>query len=118
LRLYFDRFPDTGEKVERFKGFIYGLQQNPKIRAAKIKIAREDITEVHSHDHVLLQCLDIVLGAMVFRLNDKHKEKLPGKSVRGKRTRAKETLYKTILQEIRQLHPNFNIGIRRGAVME
>jgi hypothetical protein len=111
LRLYFDRFPDTGEKVERFKGFIHALQQNPKFRAARIKIAREDITEVHSHDHVLLQCLDIVLGSMVFRLNDKHKEKLPGKRVRGKRTRAKETLYKMILQEIRQLHPNFNIGI-------
>jgi hypothetical protein len=111
LRLYFDRFPDTGEKVERFKGFIYGLQQNRKFRAARIKIAREDITEIHSHDHALLQCLDIVLGAMVFRLNDKHKEKLPGQRVRGKRTRAKEQLYKTILQEIRKLHPNFNIGI-------
>lgn len=111
IRLYFDRFPDTGEKVERFKGFLYALQQNPKFRAARIKIAREDITEVHSHDHVLLQCLDIVLGSIVFRLNDKHKEKLPGRKVRGKRTRAKESLYKSILGEIRQLHPNFNIGI-------
>ncbi len=111
LRLYFDRFPDTGEKVERFKGYLHGLQENKYFRAARIAIGREDIAEVHSHDHVLLQCLDIVLGAMVFRLNDKHKEKPPGQRVRGKRTRAKEQLYKGILQEIRKLHPNFNIGI-------
>lgn len=111
LRLYFDQFPDTKEKVERFKGFLLGLQSNKKFRTARIKIAREDITEVRSHDHVLLQCLDIVLGAMAFRLNDKHKEKPPRQKRRGKRTRAKEALYKTILQEIRKIHPNFNIGV-------
>ncbi len=111
LRLYFDRFPDTGEKVERFKGYLHGLQENRLFRAAGIAIGREDIAEVHSHDHALLQCLDIILGAMVFRLNDKHKEKIPGQRVRGKRTRAKEQLYQTILGEIRALHPNFNIGI-------
>lgn len=111
LRLYFDTFPDTGEKVVRFKGYMLGLQERPEFRTARIKIAAEDITEVKSHDHVLLQCLDIVLGAMVFRLNDKHKAKLPGKHVRGKRTRAKETLYKIILSEIRRIHHNFNIGV-------
>jgi len=111
VRLYFDKFPDTGEKVEQFKGFLHGLQKNPQFRTARVAIASEDITEVRSHDHVLLQCLDIVLGAMAFRLNDKHKQKLPGKRIRGKRTRAKETLYKAILQEIRKMHRNFNIGI-------
>ena len=111
LRLYFDTFPDTGEKVARFKGFLLGLRENPGFRMARIRIAAEDITEVHSHDHVLLQCLDIVLGSMVFRLNDKHKELPPGMRVRGKRTRAKEALYKMILQEVRKLHKNFNIGV-------
>jgi hypothetical protein len=111
LRLYFDTFPDTGEKVTRFKGFLLGLRETPEFRTAHIRIAAEDITEVHSHDHVLLQCLDIVLGSMVFRLNDKHKELPPGMRVRGKRTRAKEALYKMILQEVRKLHKNFNIGV-------
>ena len=39
-----------------------------------------------------MQCLDIVLGAMAFRLNDMHKEKRPDTNRRGKRTIAKEKL--------------------------
>jgi len=109
LRLYFDRLPDTAEKSEQFKGFLLGLTKTKKWQAIDIK--KEDITEVHSHDHVLLQCLDIVLGAMSFRLNDKHKEIPPGATRRGKRTIAKEKLYQTILTEIRKIRPSFNIGV-------
>ena len=109
LRLYFDTFPDTEEKSEQFKGFLLGLTKTKKWQA--VDINREDITEVRSHDHVLLQCLDIVLGAIAFRLNDKHKEKPAGASRRGKRTIAKEKLYKTILVEIRKIHPGFNVGV-------
>lgn len=114
LRLYFDQFPDTKEKVEQFKGFLLGLLKSDKFNDANLTIAKEDITEVRSHEHVLLQCLDIVLGSMAFRLNDFHKEIPEGKKRRGKRTRAKEALYKTILKEIRTMHPNFNIGISTG----
>jgi hypothetical protein len=111
LRLYLDEFPETGEKVERFKGFLLALSKNKKFRDINLKIKREDVVEIRSHEHVLIQCLDVVLGAIAFRLNDKHKEKLPEKKRRGKRTRAKETLYKLILQQIRKIHPNFNIGV-------
>jgi hypothetical protein len=109
LRLYFDTFPDTAEKSEQFKGFLLGLTKTKKWQSVDIR--REDITEVRCRDHVLLQCLDVVLGAMSFRLNDKHKEKPAGASRRGKRTIAKERLYKTILAEIRNIHPRFNIGV-------
>lgn len=109
LRLYFDTFPDTAEKSEQFKGFLLGLTKTKKWQSIDIK--REDITEVHSHDHVLLQCLDIILGSMSFRLNDKHKEIPKGTSRRGKRTVAKEKLYKAILSEIRKIRPGFNIGV-------
>jgi Protein of unknown function (DUF3800) len=115
LRLYFDQFPDTGEKVERFKGFLLGLTKSVAFRNAKVVIAKEDIAEVRSQDHVLLQGLDVVLGAMPFRLNDKHKEKPAGKRRRGKRTRAKEALYKIILAEIKKVHPRFNIGVSTHA---
>ncbi len=54
------------------------------------------------------------LGAMAFRLNDKHLVKPPGQVRRGKRTIAKEKLYKHILGRIRQLYPNFNIGESTG----
>lgn len=77
----------------------------------KVYIKRENITEVVSHNHVILQCMDIILGSMNFRLNDFHKEKLPNSSKRGKKTIAKEKLYKHILNRIRKVHPNFNIGI-------
>lgn len=114
LKIYFDELPETREAATQFKGFILGLKDNYKIRHAGLTIAPEDIAEIRSHDHVLAQCLDIVLGAMSFRLNDKHKEKPPGEKRRGKRTVAKEKLYKTILKEIRQIKPHFNIGISTG----
>jgi len=45
LRLYFDQFPDTKEKIERFKGFLIGLQESRKFREARISINREDVAE-------------------------------------------------------------------------
>jgi hypothetical protein len=114
LRLYFDKLPDTNEKVANFKSYLLALQNSKEFRDAGVHIGREDIAEVRSHDHVLLQCLDIVLGAMTFRLNDKHREKPSGQRMRGKRTIAKEKLYKEILGEIRRIHPAFNIGISTG----
>ncbi len=109
LRLYFDKFPDTEEKSEQFKGFLLGLRKTKKWQS--IDIRKEDITDVNSHDHVILQCLDIMLGAMSFRLNDKHKEIPKGSHRRGKRTVAKEKLYKAILSEIRNIRSGFNIGV-------
>jgi hypothetical protein len=111
LRLYFDQFPDTGEQVRQFKGYIQALEQASIFRKARIRLRPEDIAEVRSHDHVLLQCLDVVLGAMQFRLNDRHKHKPPGQNRRGSRTIAKEKLYRSILAEIRSIYPNFNIGM-------
>ena len=114
LKLYFDEFPETKEATTQFKGFLLGLKDNPGIRNAGLTIYPEDIAEVRSHNHALVQCLDIVLGAMTFRLNNKHKEIPAGKKRRGKRTVAKEQLYKTILSEIRCFRPHFNIGISTG----
>ena len=114
LRLYFDKLPDTEERVSQFKGFLHGLQQTKHFDGTKIRIRESDIAEVTSHDHALLQCLDIVLGSMAFRLNDKHKVKPCGKRVRGNRTIAKERLYKYILSQICRTRPNFNIGISTG----
>lgn len=110
LRLYFDEFPDTGEKVAQFKGFLQGLGEIHTLRKAGVRLLPENIAEVRSNEHILLQCVDVVLGAMQFRLNDRHKLKPPGSRIRGKRTRAKEKLYKHILTQICTLRPNFNCG--------
>lgn len=114
VRFYLDELPDSGEKVERFKGFLLGMGNWTGFTRAGITISKSDIAELRSHDHVLMQCLDVVLGSMSFRLNDKHKDKPDGAARRGKKTIAKEKLYKTILAEIRTLYPNFNIGITTG----
>lgn len=85
-----------------------------QIRRAGLTIAMEDIAEFRSHDHVLAQCLDVVLGAMAFRLNNKHKVIPPGQKMRGQRTVAKERLYRHIHRQICTLKPRFNIGISTG----
>jgi hypothetical protein len=118
LRAYFDKFPDTGEQVAKFKGFIEALQESAGFRKVGLKIRGQDVTEVKSHDHVLLQCLDIVLGAISFRLNDKHKAKPAGAKRRGSRTIAKEKLYKLIHRRICRMKPHFNIGITTGGGTE
>ncbi len=116
LRIYLDEIGDTKEQIAKFRGFIAGLSKDSHIRAKGLILEEQDITEVRSHDHILLQCLDVVLGAMPFRLNNKHLEKPAGQHRRGKRTVAKERLYKFILGEIRRVtgKPNFNIGSTTG----
>lgn len=114
LEIFFDKLPDTQRKNEQFKNFIYGIQYLPEFIESKIKIKKESIYEVDSKKHILMQCLDVVLGAMAFRLNDLHKEKPEGSKTRGKRTLAKEKLYKHINKKIRETRANFNIGITTG----
>ncbi len=114
LRLYFDQFPETGEAVAQFKGYLLALGQNNRIKAAGFTLLEEDVAEFRSHDHVLAQCLDIVLGSMAFRLNNRHKEKPEGSRRRGQRTIAKELLYKFILREVQTIRPGLNIGISTG----
>ena len=114
VRLYFDWLPDTAERCAAFKGYVGGLNSSREFRAARIHIQKDQIAEVDSKQHVLLQCLDIVLGSMPFKLNNKHKEKPEGSRVRGKRTIAKEKVYKHINKCIRGLYPGFNIGVSTG----
>lgn len=114
LRLHFDYLPDTISKVQQFKEYIKGLERLKAFQDAKIRIRKDDITEVDSKHHLLMQFLDVVLGSMQFRLNNKHLEKPVGKKRRGKRTLAKEKLYKHINKKIRETKKGFNIGVSTG----
>ena len=115
VRINFDELPDTLERREKFRGYLSALSRLPEFRRAGIFIDPHQVAEVKSHEHVILQCCDIVLGAIQFRLNEKHKDKPPGASRRGKRTRAKEDLYKVILRRITKLRNHFNIGMTTGS---
>ena len=116
LRIYLDEMGDTREKVAKFRGFVGGLRNDRFIRATGLILEEQDITEVRSHDHILLQCLDVVLGSMSFRLNNKHRLLDPSTGQRGKRTVAKERLYKFILGQIKRVTGKsfFNVGISTG----
>ncbi|MCC5849330.1 MAG: DUF3800 domain-containing protein [Verrucomicrobia bacterium] len=108
LRLFLDQLPHTAEYSAQFKGFIAALPQSSQLRHQSLKLDPSHIAEVDSKSHVLLQCVDVVLGAMAFRLNEMHLVKPDGSRIRGKRTIAKDKLYRHILSEISSLKPHFN----------
>lgn len=114
LRIILDQLPGTREQNAVLKGYLAALGNSAGFRQANLQAGLDRIVEVESHKHVILQGLDVILGAMQFKLNNKHLEKPEGARTRGKRTIAKEKLYKAMHKHIRDLHPNFNIGISTG----
>ena len=116
LRVYLDQLPKSEVENEPFKEYVRKMPDIQDARKVKgrLHIREGSVTEVCSHDHVLLQCADIVLGSMYFRLNNLHKTIPPGKKKRGKRTIAKEKLYKHIHRRIEEILPGFNIGVSTG----
>lgn len=109
-----DKIPEAADRKERFKSYLSRIPDSSYLRGCNLNIRRSDIADVDSEKHVILQGLDIILGSMNSRLNDKLKEKPAGKRFRGRRTRAKEKLYKEINRRIREIYPNFNIGVSTG----
>ncbi len=114
VALMLDDVPDKEERFENFKKYLESLCDYPVFKQARITIPMEDIADVDSKKHVILQGLDIILGAIQFRLNDKHKDKPAGKNRRGKRTKAKERVYRYINKRISEIYPNFNVGASTG----
>lgn len=110
VRLLIDDMPLKGPDRDVFLKAIYHLNDLIQFQKANIHIHDGDVAEVNSKKHLPLQVMDVILGSMCFRLNDKHKERgIDGK--RAKRNIVKERLYKHILKKIWELHPGFNIGI-------
>lgn len=101
LKLFFDEIPDTREQNDDFKAHICYLQELKLFKKAHIKIKSEDIQEIDSHKHSIQQCMDIILGAMAFRLNNLHLEIPEGATEPGKKTKAKEELFTHILDLIK-----------------
>ena len=110
VRLLIDDMPLKGPDRDEFLKAIYHLNELKTFQNAGIVIGDGDVAEVNSKKHLPLQVMDVVLGAMCFRLNDKHKERgIDGK--RANRNIVKEKLYKYIRTKIWELHPGFNIGV-------
>ncbi|MGY5780212.1 DUF3800 domain-containing protein [Rhizobium sp. LEGMi135b] len=114
ISMLLDEIPHTREKLEIFRKHIENIENTASYRGKFIYFQRGQIADVNSKDHNILQGLDIILGSIYFRLNNFHKEKEEGKPTRGKRTIAKEKVYKEINRQIRSIYPNFNIGTTTG----
>jgi hypothetical protein len=114
IAVLLDDVPHTEEKFDNFKNYLSGLSSYPLFFNARVVIPKPDIASVNSKKHVILQAVDVVLGSMQFRLNEKHAEKPEGQRFRAKRTRSKERVYKEINRLIQEIRPRFNIGISTG----
>lgn len=109
-----DDIPHNREKLDQFRTYISSLSAYPIWRRARFSIAHEDISDVNSRDHNILQALDVVLGGVQSRLNEKHTRPIPPARRRAKRARAKAVVYQAIKERVFQLHPHFNVGITTG----
>ncbi len=109
VAIYPDTMPESEVKILEFKKWCVEAVKNMGFNSNL-----ELIQEKKSHEHALLQAIDVIMGAIQFVLNDKHLEIPDGKTRRGKKTLIKEKVYRHIRGEIGKLSPdnyrNFNIG--------
>ncbi|RIJ24003.1 hypothetical protein D1224_07090 [Henriciella barbarensis] len=117
-RVYFhifpDQIPENGEKIRAFKSRVSSIPEAYDMRGINVTIPVRHINDIDSSEHVILQGLDIILGSVCAQLNGKLYVKPDGSRRRGKRTVAKEKLYRHINTEIRQIRPGFNVGVNTG----
>jgi hypothetical protein len=110
-QLLLDDVPHHADKFQQFKNYMSSLSSFPNWSRAGMSIAYEDITDVNSKKHNILQALDVILGGMQSRLNEKHTKPQPPARKRSKRARAKERVYAVIKNRIQAIYPNFNVGV-------
>lgn len=111
LTLYLDEIPLRQAERDDFISHIRGLAKDHILKKMGLKIAEDGIIEVNSKQHLPLQFMDVILGAIYFKLNEKDKLKAEGENKVGKRTIMKLKLYKHINMRIQDIYPNFNIGV-------
>lgn len=111
VAIYLDDAPDTAIAADNFKDYLASLTVLPDFFQARVIIDKHAIAEVNSKHHAIMQAVDVMLGAIQFRLNEHHRTIPPGKRRRGKRTRAKERVYKAINKRLRSMYAHFNIGV-------
>ncbi|MBD5172871.1 MAG: DUF3800 domain-containing protein [Bacteroidales bacterium] len=111
MTLFIDEIPLRQSERDEFLSHIRGMANDPVLKSKGLTIADDGIVEVNSKQHLPLQFMDVILGAICFKLNEKDKLKAEGENKIGKRTLIKLKLYKHINARIREIYPNFNIGV-------
>lgn len=106
LRVVCDDLPETKSQCRKFKQcLVQKIATNNKPNTNKVFIKQRDIEEVDSSKHVVLQCVDIIVGLVDFILNTEPKE-----IEKSKRAKARYFVWKYILEQIFELEENFIIN--------
>lgn len=106
LRLIFDDLPETKEQCENFKNCIVSkVKVNDRADANKVYIDKQQIEEVDSKKHIILQCIDVIVGVFDHFLNTP-----PSELMSTKRAKARSLIFKFVLLQISTLHKNFIIN--------
>lgn len=108
LRILLDELPVSINDKRFFRQQIYKLNNSPAFRKGNFLVIPDAVGEIDSREHVLLQCLDIVLGAMQARMNARDTN--ASRPV-GKRSAAKQQLSAHILSQVRSIHRNFHMEV-------
>ncbi len=101
LRLYFDQLPTNKPDTLEFKEHIKNLQYTKYLRR-KIKITSDNIVDVDSKDHPIIQCVDLITGIIEYYANWFDSSK-----VLSNRGKAKIELYKLIHQRVEEINPEY-----------
>jgi len=109
-----DNVPKNPREFEEFKDYLSTLSSFPVWRRAGFTIDKSNIAGVDSKAHNIMQAVDVILGGVNSKLNDKHTKVIPPAKRRSKRARAKGVVYKKIKERIFEVYPNFNIGASTG----
>lgn len=108
LRILLDELPVPDDDKRNFLQQVLRLNNGPAFRDGNVRVFPGGIGEIDSRDHVLLQCLDIVLGAMQSRMNaGPSNQCIPA----GKRTAAKFHLSAHVLRQVTLIHTDFQLAV-------
>jgi hypothetical protein len=113
-----DELPDELSKRSDFTRFLMRCHRSARFdNLSEFRII--DVGEVTSRDHLILQCVDLIIGAVGAKLNKTLIQKGPS-GRRFERTIVKELLYKHIRQRIGDIDMrergtrHFSVGVNTG----
>jgi len=110
IKIFFDELPESLKISNKFKRLlISGIVQESKNYNTKVSIYKNNIFEVDSKKHPILQCVDVILGVIEFYLNSTKEDQ---QTNRGK---AKLQLFNHIYDNyIMKMCENFDFDISTG----
>lgn len=110
-----DELPVNSFQKQAFRTYLSSISTQADFLSANLSIKTSNVSEYSSKNEVFGQVIDIVLGAIQFRLNKKHEYRdLAKPRTIPKKTKAKLAVYEHLNKLLREIRPYFNIGENTG----